>query len=179
MPAPKTVLPIALGFLCWGLSVQTAWAIDVYVVYSGRDKALATQVVSALSRDLSVKKYNADLLALADYSGKQKAVAKISRAQLIVILRDRPMNLFRGSRIRGNLIIVDSAKGNVRSSELLIYVVDRDTNTSGLTGSKLTVKTKGDLKDKDKVLSAKVVLVDQAAVRLQEAVSLIAQLLIG
>ena len=57
--------------------------IDVYVAYSGRDKKDKRALKKAFPANQSVKINNVDLLALADYSGKQKAIAKLEKAKVM------------------------------------------------------------------------------------------------
>ena len=92
MLTAKRFALILLGlFVLWNMSAGSAWAVDVYVVYSGREGNLRKSVTNVMSSNLSVKSYNVDLLALADYSGKQKAVGKISRASVVIIVGSRPL----------------------------------------------------------------------------------------
>ena len=58
--------------------------IDVYLVYSGSDRKLQKSIKKALPKTLRIKAYNASLLMMADYSGKQKALAKVSSARVVV-----------------------------------------------------------------------------------------------
>jgi hypothetical protein len=79
---------VALSVLSLGFAAQS-YATDVYLVYAGADKDVMKEIKDALA-DLKVKSYNVDLLAMADYSGKQKAVAKLSKAKVVVLVKDKP-----------------------------------------------------------------------------------------
>jgi len=172
-------LAMILGiFLACQLLSTTAQGVDVYVVYSGRDGGLRNQVVSAMSRNLDVKTYNVDLLALADYSGKQKAVSKISRAGVVVIVGSRPMQLLNKTKIKSNLLVVGSTSTGVKATEARIYVLGQGSSAAGL-GSLLSVSSPEDLDDRRKVQSAGAVLVDESGMTVMEAVALIAQILVG
>ena len=63
-----------------------AAGVDVYLVYVGADKSVKNNIVSALPEQLVVKHYNASMLKMADYSGKQKVVTKLSKAKLVVFI---------------------------------------------------------------------------------------------
>ena len=69
--------------------VAVASATDIYLVYGGSDKASMKEIKKALPGDLKVKSYNVDMLAMADYSGKQKAVSKLSRAKVVVLINGK------------------------------------------------------------------------------------------
>ncbi len=172
--ANKTIA-IALGlFLLWGLFSPTAWAqdLDVYIVYSGKNKKDQKQLKGVLPQNLTVKSYNVDLLVLADYSGKQKVIAKLGRARVIVILHDRPMEILEGSKVKTNLLVVKSAKGTVNSEGWTLHVVSKGT---ALTGKALEAAKEGDLGDTNAIRAAKVVFVDEGALDIFKAVSLIVE----
>ncbi|PCJ99337.1 MAG: hypothetical protein COA45_04665 [Zetaproteobacteria bacterium] len=63
-----------------------ASATDIYLVYSGANRDIKNQIQDALSSELDIKSYNTSLLVIADYSGKQKVIAKLSQAGLVVML---------------------------------------------------------------------------------------------
>lgn len=87
---PSVLPPLlfsALILVLTPLPVKAA-DVDVYIVYVGTDRAIKTELKSQLFDGLTVKTYNTKLLAMADYSGKQKAVAKISKAKLVVLIKD-------------------------------------------------------------------------------------------
>ena len=174
----RFVVPALALFSLLGMSVTAASAQDVYVVYSGKDRAFKNQIVGAFPANLKVKQYNADLLALADYSGKQKAATKISRAEVVVIIGDKPMTILKKVKIKSNVLIVRSVKRDVKSTGAMLYVVSSRTDISGLTGIKLQVNSRADMNDERSVKSAKVIVVNENAVTLPEAVSKIAQIFI-
>lgn len=96
---------IAGGMLIFASAV--AHAADLYVVYAGKDKDLKARVIKEVSPELQVKSYNIDLLALADYSGKQKVAAKLQQAQFIVFTSNRakaPFESFSGIADRSAII---------------------------------------------------------------------------
>ena len=177
MRAKRFIAAALVLFLLLGMSAAAA-AQDVYVVYSGKDRAFKDQIVGGFPAGVNVKQYNADLLALADYSGKQKAVTTISRAEVVVIIGDKPMDILKKSRIRANVLILRSVKKNVKSSGALIYVVGNRTDIRGLTGSKLQVNSQADMNDEQSIKSSKVVVVNENAVTLPQAILKIAQIFI-
>ncbi|PCJ16698.1 MAG: hypothetical protein COB04_10280 [Gammaproteobacteria bacterium] len=62
---------------------------DVYVVYLADDKALGKSIVSALPKQYKVKKYNATILLISDYSGKQKTALRLSKAKVVVFVNGK------------------------------------------------------------------------------------------
>ncbi len=90
----------------------SALATDIYLVYSGKDKGVSKELKKALPSDLKVKSYNVDLLAMADYSGKQKAIAKLSRAKLVVLIKEKPKEVLGEAKFPA-VIEVDGSKGDV------------------------------------------------------------------
>ncbi len=138
----------AIAFAIVASSPPTAQAgdLDVYIVYSGKNKQAKKALVNALGPGVSVKAYNADLLALADYSGMQKAVAKIEQAKMVVILSDRPMELLKGSTLKQNLIIVGSMLGTVVSSKRCVRVLPLDLKPAAAeAGMKVLAQSRGEL----------------------------------
>jgi len=117
-------LMIAAGFVVLAACVSpVAYAQDVYVIYNSKDKAAKNALVKALPSDFKVKTYNVNLLALADYSGKQKVLAKLERARLIVIFRDKPMRVLKGTKLKRDLVVVESVADSVTSETWRLYVV--------------------------------------------------------
>lgn len=176
----KQLLLVVLGL--WAAMVlipSTALAqLDIYVVYAGNAKVEKDRLIKSLSPSLSVKTYNADLLALADYSGKQKAVAKLQTAKVVVVLQDDPIRMLEGSSLSVPLMVVESTQQTVTSERQVIYVVPLGMDVSGLGGKTLEVKTDGDLVSSQAVLHARVVVVDPS-VEFFEAVSRVAEKVLG
>lgn len=81
--------------------------IDIYLVYSGSEKAIAKSLKKSLSKDYKVKTYNVDMLALADYSGKQKVASKLAKARLVVLIKDKPKEILSGMSFKSILEIID------------------------------------------------------------------------
>jgi hypothetical protein len=156
-----------------------ASAQDVYVVYSRSGRTLKNEISKAMDRDLKVREYNADLLALADYSGKQKVVTKISRAGVVIIIGDQPMLALKGTRITSNVMVVDSVNTTVKSTEFLKYIVGRNTPLAKLTGDKLSAGKSADLENEKSVEDADIVIVDEQTLSIASAVGTIASQLAG
>lgn len=90
-----------------------AASIDVYLVYSSADKDIKSQLNEKLPADLKVKSYNATLLTMADYSGKQKAVAKLSGARVVVLINEQVVEILGNPDFKVSLIINGSGDDNV------------------------------------------------------------------
>ena len=155
--------------------------VDVFVVYSGKDRKEKSALKKALLGNLVVKFYNADLLEVADYSGKQKAIAKLEKAKVIVVLKDRPMELFEGTTFARNVLIVNSAKNSVKSENWTLYVVGKGTDLSALGGNLRphNAASVEDLNDLEALRGADVVLVDEAALDIHNAVGMIVSKVLG
>lgn len=126
------VLLLALA-LVLGYSSQCLAATDVYVVFSSKSTALKKTVAAALKETLSVKTYNVDMLALADYSGKQKVIAKFSRAGVSVILGDAPLDALKGSSFGSHLIITSGAGDELASNKMKVYAIPKGASIPGVS----------------------------------------------
>ena len=182
----KNSLAAILGFcLFFGATLSNVWAgsrdVDVYVVFSGKDKQEKKALKNALPANLKVKFYNVDLLALADYSGKQKAVAKLETAKMIVIIKDRPLKLLQGSTFAKDLFIVGGAQNSVKSENWTLYVVDKGTNLSAVGANLKThnAATVGDLSDLAALRAADAVLIDSGGLDIYSAVAKIVSQALG
>ncbi len=142
-------------------SAQAA-GVDVYFVYAGRDKKESDRLLNELPKELSVKTYNADLLVLADYSGKQKAVARMEKARMVLIFQDSPLKLLTGAQVNTGLLIVKSAKQSLKSSEWIVHVIPKGSDLGDLGSRPKTLEAKNeqDLEDGETIRSFEVVLVD-------------------
>lgn len=171
------MLVTLLSLMLWGgLFAQVTWAgLDAYIVYAGKSKAEKKQLLKDLPDDLSVKAYNVDLLAVADYSGKQKVMAKIQRAALIVILHDGPMEILKGFTVKPNLIIVKSLLKTVQSKERTLYVLSKGTDLANLGKRVKTLEAtgRGQLQDAKALESADAVVVDESALDILKALSVL------
>ena len=58
-----------------------------------------------------------------------KLVARFSRAKVVVILGDRPLEVLRGATFRSHLIIVSGASNNLSSDKIKVYAVPKGTDT--------------------------------------------------
>lgn len=103
---------VALMILLFVLSIgfvppryASAANIDVYLVYSLKEKALKVAVEKQLPPNLAIKSYNADLLAIADYSGKQKVIAKLSRATVVTLIGRKATTLLRDTSLKNSVTI--------------------------------------------------------------------------
>lgn len=177
MPHKKRIFIAVLSIvLLWGVLPPVAYGMhDVYVVYAGRNKKDKKQIIKALSQNgIDAKGYNVDLLAIADYSGKQKALSKISKAHIVVIIKDAPIEALAGTRFDHYVMVVDSVKTDIKSRRGKLYVLPKGTGLSNLGSNvrKLEVSNTGDLTNSEKIKSLDVVLVD---LDMSKAVSSIAK----
>ena len=111
---------------------STVSAVDAYVLYDGKSKKEKKTFLASLPKAISVKSYNVDLLAVADYSGKQKAISKFQRASVIVILLDGPMKILKGATVKKDLIVVNSKMTTVKSGSWRLHVLAKGTDISKL-----------------------------------------------
>ncbi|PCJ47064.1 MAG: hypothetical protein COA99_01690 [Moraxellaceae bacterium] len=95
-------------------SVNAA-APDIYLVYAGSDKSLAKSIKKSLSSKGKIKLYNASILLMADYSGKQKAVARLSKAKLVVFVSGaaKPTDLIDEGAIPGAVSVIGEGEENI------------------------------------------------------------------
>ncbi|PCI46086.1 MAG: hypothetical protein COB51_07925 [Moraxellaceae bacterium] len=89
----SVVIVALVSFAFFSVPVVYAGAPDVYVVYLAKDKKLGKSVALAIANMLPessrVKSYNATILLVSDYSGKQKTAARLSKAKLVVFVKGR------------------------------------------------------------------------------------------
>jgi len=94
--------------------------IDVYIVYGGGDKKIQKTIKKALPSNLNIKSYNTSLLAMADYSGKQKAVAKISSASLVVIINEKNFDLLGKPTFSNSTIVTSDGESEIAKIKTLL-----------------------------------------------------------
>ena len=164
MRLPLKILTIAITVFVLGLCspVVDAAGADVYLVYAGRNRELKKAIIEGISRDFSVKTYNTSLLGLADYSGIQKVVGKISEARVVVMLLDTTMDAFKGSTIRTDLIVVNSVRATIKAENKVLYIVDTNADITELgKGLKTSrISSISDLKN----LEADVIIIDESVI---------------
>lgn len=156
------------------LAAPLAWGgVDVYLIYSGKNKAEKKALMKALPGNVKVKAYNADLLAVADYSGIQKAVAKFDKANAIVVLKDRPMEMLKGATVNKDLFIIHSIKTGLASTEWKVYVLNNgvDITSFGEVMRKKHIASINDLEDWKTIRSSDVLLVDDKTLEINKVVS--------
>jgi len=161
------ILTITVFILVLCMPVVDAAAADVYLLYSGKSRKLKEEIVEGISGDFSVKTYNTGLLGLADYSGLQKVMSKISRARVVVMLFDTTMEAFKGNTFKTNLIVVNSVKTNVKSQNKIRYIVDKSVDVSGL-GNDLKISiisSMAELNDN----GADVLIIDESTINILKA----------
>jgi len=102
-----------LALTAFGLLTITSPALangfDAYLVYTVKDKSLKKTVESKLASRVSMKGYNADMLAMADYSGKQKAAGKLSKARVVIIIGDNARDLLKDFKLQRVMYISNAS----------------------------------------------------------------------
>ena len=153
-----------------------AQELDVYIVYSSGERAEKDEILAALPGDLQVKTYNADLLVLADYSGKQKVMSKIDGARIALVLGNTTLGYLEGAILaRTDLVMVGGVRTSLRSDRATIRVLPRGTSIGAL-GTDLNVvhaASDADLPSAAEVRSADVVFVNGTTLRMARALALI------
>ena len=168
-------LNILLGAL---FSSVFAEDFDIYIVYSGKSKGTMKTLKQAFQSGLMVKSYNVDLLVLADYSGKQKVVAKLERANLIVIISDAAMESLSGTSLNTDLMVLQSLKETVTSSKVNLRIVKKGTNLDHQLKTH-GVSSENDLNDISLLRSFDVLVVDEKSIDIHKVVALVAAKLLG
>ena len=161
----------ALGILALGCFAPTAKGLDLYILYSGTSKKEKETMVKSLPEDISKKSYNVDLLAFADYSGKQKAALKFQRANIIMVLGDLSMRPLKGIKVTEDLLIIKSVKRSISSTKWVLYILPKgtDISTLGKNAKTLDVEKTEDLEDVKKIRSFRAILVDECAIGIYQA----------
>ena len=171
------LITLVLGFvLCSGVTIPEAWAgLDAYVIYAGKNRKETEAFLKNLPKDLSVKTYNSDLLAVADYSGKQKALTKFQRASVVVMLSGETLMLLRGATLKNKLIIVQSVLAAVKSGARRLYVLSKGTDYSKLANVDKTLDaTKPEtLNNSENLEGIDIILVDDKKLDIFLAASLV------
>jgi hypothetical protein len=165
------LLAVIVGFCVEGASAQ-----DIYVAYAGKDKKVKNALTDILSKDLQIKTYNVDLLGIADYSGVQKAAAKLSRAKVVVLLHDGPSDMLKGSTIDAEVVIVNSLKRSVKSRAGALYVLGKTSDTSRISSdmNRVDISSKKDLIDRSEMKPGDVFVVDETSISMNEVAAIIA-----
>lgn len=172
---PSMVVPLIAAIV--GFCAESAFGQDVYVAYAGKDKSLKNALTEALSKDLRIKTYNVDLLGIADYSGVQKAAAKLSRAKVVVLLRDGPSDMLKGSTIDAEIVIVNSLKRSVKSSAGTVYVLGNSLDTPRISAdlTRVDIASREDLENLSSLAPGNVFVVDESNISTNEAAAIIAK----
>ncbi len=150
--------------------------VDVYIVFAGKDKKEKKAIKKAMPDNLTVKFYNVDLLALADYSGKQKAIAKLEKAKVVVFVKDAPHELLEGISLATAVVIFNSAKSGVQSASKTLYVVGTGISLGG--GLKTHNATEADLRNLELLQSTDAVLLN-GTTDIHNAVALVVATIAG
>ena len=170
---------LGLNILCGALCTSVfAGNIDIYIAYSGKNKKTMKTLKQAFQSNLTVKSYNVDLLVLADYSGKQKAIARLERANLIVIISDAAMESLSGTSLNTDLLILQSLKETVTSGKVDLRIVKKGTNLDRRLKPH-AVSSENDLNDISLLRSFDVLVVDEKSVDINKVVALVAAKLLG
>jgi hypothetical protein len=111
--------PLALA-----LAAGAAHAQDVRVLFDGKSKNTMKTVVGAFPKGTDVKSYNVGLLVLADYSGRQKAVAKLNRASVVIIVGDSAQRRLAGCKFTTDVLVAGTTRRAVTSNASILHVID-------------------------------------------------------
>lgn len=103
-----------ISVLLLGSMTVSAADVNVYLVYVGTDKKMAKNIRSSLPKNLTVRKYNASMLLMADYSGKQKVIAKLSKAKLVVYIGDSPKKLLGQHKFAKQVTIAGAGEAELQ-----------------------------------------------------------------
>jgi len=90
-----------------------SFAQDIYIVYAGTDKNIQKELKSVLSENFKVKSFNVGLLAMADYTGKQKAITKISKAKVVVLINEKPAELLGDAEFASVVTVSSSSRSAI------------------------------------------------------------------
>lgn len=136
-------------------------SVDVYVLYSSKEKGDKDDIIEALGDDLEIKSYGTDKLKLSDYSGKQKAIAKIDAAELVILLGDGSSKILKDAKFKSPVIILRSAGRKAFSQDWNLNIVEEGTDVKDLPHSKdhVSVGSVKELEGLEDVLDAEAVTV--------------------
>ena len=155
--------------------------VDVYIVYASSDRDAKNELIDALPEGLSVKSYNSNLLALADYTGRQKALSKLERASVVVVISDAPLDHVSGRLADANVLLVNTVGTELTSDRRTIHVLDSGTDVAALGRDVTAINASGeaDLADRARVEAANVIFMDGGTLTTSRGLSLIVQRLLG
>lgn len=102
-------LALSLG----GTWASPAFANDVFLVYKGADRKIQQEIERQLPENIGVKPYNAGLLLLADYTGQQKAIARLRRAKAVVVINDAAPGIIASGELSNVVQVSDSSAENI------------------------------------------------------------------
>jgi hypothetical protein len=81
-------------------------------------------------------------------TNKQKVIAEIERARVIVIIGDFPMEVLSGYKLKAGLLILNSVRQSVKSHLWTLYLLPKGTDFSDLNNVKnLKVTKEEDMKE--------------------------------
>ena len=176
-----TILAVFVVFSGLTAPALTARQVDVYIVYASSDRAAKNELTDALPEGLSSKSYNSNLLALADYSGKQKALSKLERASVVVILNDAPLDHLSGRLADAVVLLVNTIGTELTSDRQTIHVLESGTDVAALGRNMTAINAsgEGDLADRARVESVNIIFVNVGTLTTSRTLSLIIQRLLG
>ncbi len=173
----KRIATLLFGlFILFGVIDASAQAAtDIFVVYTGRNTAEKDQLMNALPKNISTRAYNVDYLAFSDYTGLNKAVARMNQSKMIIIIQDTPMLILKGARLRTNLLVAQSAKQTVRSSEWTLHVVGENVNLGDFkTSARRKISSVNDLGTEQDLRALNLLVVNEQTVSIQDVISRVA-----
>lgn len=133
---------------------------DLFVVYTSKSRDDRDRLVTALPDGLQVQTYNSDILAIADYSGKQKALARLDRARIIVVLGDRAAERLGTGDVQSGILLVESEHRGLNTTAWTVRIVPRDRAARGAGASVVDISDPNQIPDAGVLRAADVVTFD-------------------
>lgn len=167
------LLFLSIFMLVGLLDVKAQASANIFIAYTGTTADLKDKLIKTLPKQIPVKAYNVNLLAIMDFSGRNKALLRMNASRLIIILGDATMKILKNARINTDLLIVQSRQETLRSSRWTLYILGQETS---LKDFKPSVKRKKvskieDLGSEQDLRALTVLIVDKQSIPLQDVIA--------
>lgn len=172
-------LVLMLGAIMAGRPIATAGqeALDIYVVYDASTRDVRRELTDLLEANHSVRGYNADLLGVADYAGKQKALARLERARVVIILGDRVGDLLGESTLQRPVVVAGALAPALTSDRFAVRIVDAPPAET-IAGQVHVLTSMGDVPTAEALRQSAVLVADPAQLPLSATVVRIVEALL-
>ncbi len=120
-PLSTFLVGLALACSLFFVLAIPAFADDVYVFYSLANRELWESLEPALST-YEIETYKVDLLTLADYSAKQKAVARANRSHVSIVVGPKASHVLSDTTLVNPLIAVEARDSLQTKAKVIIYL---------------------------------------------------------